>query len=71
MRHTSDAWWQIRKLYEPVLRSVFGPDWDYPVLEVVMWFDPDTPFPEILCFARHPHEVPAQAFGVHIWNGRQ
>lgn len=41
---TSDAWWQLRHLYEPVIRKVYA----RPIAVVVVCksFDPAVPFPE-------------------------
>jgi len=42
---TSDAWWQLRKLYEPVVRAAFSPK--HVVLVVICkHFDPSVAFPE-------------------------
>lgn len=46
LKHTAEAWWQLRQLYIPVLRNVLGPSWSFIPVEVVKWFDPDTKFPE-------------------------
>jgi len=71
LKHTSDAWWQTRKLYEPVVRYVFGPDWNYSICEVVRWFDPDTAFPERFSFTKDPFAVPTGRLAVHLWGGRR
>jgi hypothetical protein len=44
-RFTSDAWWQLRKLYEPVVRAAFSPK---TLLSVIICrsFDPSVAFPE-------------------------
>lgn len=72
LQHTSDAWWQVRQLYAPVLRALFGSDlFDFAALEVVKWFDPATRFPEH--FERVPDPLSfasRDAFGVHIYSGR-
>lgn len=66
-QHTSDAWWQVKHLYAPVLRAMFPEHlWELDYCEVVKWYDPATPFPEKTVLAqeismRHP------AFKVHIW----
>ena len=70
LKHTSDAWYQTRQLYEPVVKRVFGPEWNYSICEIVRWFDPDTNFPERFSFAKHPHEVPVGRFAVHLWSGK-
>lgn len=66
-QHTSDAWWQVRQLYQPVLEQIFPKNlWEYDACEVVKWYDPVTLFPERVVLAqevcmKHP------AFKVHIW----
>ena len=66
-QHTSDAWWQVRHLYQPVLQAMFPEKlWSFDACEIVKWYDPDTRFPEKLVLAqeismKHP------AFKVHIW----
>lgn len=66
-QHTSDAWWQLRKLYLPVVSTAFGFDWEYSVCEVVKWYDPSTAFPERVKMAKCPSIVRPGEFGVHIW----
>lgn len=66
-QHTSDAWYQVKELYLPVLQVMFpSPLWTFDFCEVVKWYDPDTAFPEKVVLAqevsmRHP------SFKVHIW----
>jgi len=66
-QHTSDAWWQVRHLYQPVLEAMFPPRlWTFDACEVVKWYDPATLFPERTVLAqdigmKHSH------FKVHIW----
>lgn len=66
-QHTSDAWWQVRQLYQPVLEQIFPRNlWEYDACEIVKWYDPATLFPERTVLAqevcmRHP------AFKIHIW----
>ena len=68
LRHTPDAWWQLRKLYEPVVQALFGAaHWRFSCVEVCRWFDPHTPFPEAIVNAAYPTVVPPNRFGVHIW----
>lgn len=73
LSHTPQAWWQTRKLYEPVVRHLFhNAPWRYSVLEFVKWFDADTAFPEPLRFVRDLtfSHIKPEAFHLHIWNGR-
>lgn len=66
LRHTSNAWWQVRRLYEPVLAHLFGPHWTIIPIEVVRWYDGTTPFPEPLGLSRDPRGLSSGRFGVHI-----
>lgn len=64
--HTGEAWWKLQKLYLPVVRQVFGPDWKYTCLEVVRYYESDELFPYAkLC--EIPHLCPPlPSTGVHI-----
>lgn len=65
-QHTSDAWWQLRMLYEPVVRKLFSEElWDFSLCEVVKWYDPSTKFPERVELV--PDIGMAKSFGVHIF----
>lgn len=66
-QHTTDAWWQLRCLYEPVLRVIFPASlWKFEVCEVVKWYDPAVVFPEKTVLAQEM-AMPHSAFKVHIW----
>lgn len=47
LRHTDKAWWQLRHKYGPILQHVY-PWMDLAYCEVVQWFDPSIPFPEMV-----------------------
>lgn len=65
--HTSDAWWQVRRLYTPVLQRIFPPAlWEYQACEIVKWYDPATKFPEPVELASEL-DRPSRKFKVHIW----
>ncbi len=70
-QHTSDAWWQLRKLYEPVLRTLFPTHlWEIRVLEVVKWYDKAVSYPEPTVLLKTPDlakETQLGYTGVHIW----
>ena len=68
-QHTSDAWWQLRQLYEPVVGFLFPHDrWELRVCEVVKWYDPATLFPERVRMIPEIHSLQSsKEFGVHIW----
>ena len=44
-QHTSDAWFQLRQLYLPVVKAAY-PGWTFGLVEVVHYFDPSTLWPE-------------------------
>lgn len=66
-QHVELAWWQTRKLYSPVLRSMFPEAlWKIEVCEVVKWYDPAVSFPEKVILA-YDVDIPHSGFKVHIW----
>lgn len=66
-QHTTDAWWQIRHLYGPVLRHIFPAHlWKLEACEVVKWFDCSVQFPERVVLANEI-SMPNDAFKVHIY----
>ena len=72
LKHTSDAWWQVRRLYLPLVQSIFGEEWDYIAVEVAKWFDPHTKFPEWFEFADSIEKfstLSPKTFHLHLWNG--
>lgn len=64
-QHTTNAWWQLEHLYEPIIRALF-PDWDVAKLEVVKWYDPDVNFPRFK-FCANIDTLKNGELGVHIW----
>ena len=44
-QHMPEAWWQLRKKYEPILRTIY-PETKILLLEICRSLDPSTPFPE-------------------------
>ena len=67
IRHCAEAWWQVRRLYEPVVQCIFGADcFEYAAVEVVRWYDPHTHFPESFTLVNNPATVDPTRFGVHI-----
>jgi hypothetical protein len=70
LQHTSAAWWQIRQLYEPVLRRIYT-NYTFSAMEIVKWLDPQTPFPETFFYAESVFDQNSEAkFGVHIFDPR-
>jgi hypothetical protein len=70
LKHTTDAWWQLRRLYEPLIRYIFGEtQWHFAVCEVVRWYDPAIRVPEQVTFIDDPRRLFANAYGIHIFDG--
>lgn len=66
-QHTSDAWWQVERLYKPVLRKLFNDEWKFDACEVVKWYDGTVPYPCRVMLCEDVSRVPPEAFGVHIY----
>ena len=70
--HTARAWWQLRRMYEPLLRAYTlqtnDANWTIEVCEVTKWYDPQVDFPEPVTLVRDPSSIPKGKFGVHIWS---
>ena len=71
LKHTEQAYWQLRNLYLPVLSLIFPPRlWELVPCEVVKWFDPSTSFPVPIQLCREPsYATRGRKFHVHVWNG--
>ena len=72
LKHTANAWWQVRGLYEPLVRAFYGDAWRYRAFEIMHWFDATVPFPETIKMTQDPAQIadPAFApdhFGVCWW----
>lgn len=78
VHHTPDSFFQLRELYEPVLRKYFAGDiHNYMVIEVVRNFDPATPYPcrtqvlgavDIEDYLSMPQ--PTNEVGVWVWKDK-
>jgi hypothetical protein len=66
LSHTQNAWWGLRRLYEPLIRFLFGPSWGYAVCEVTRYYDPAVRWPEKLNMVRDPSYLRRNEFGVMI-----
>lgn len=69
LHHTAQAWWQLERLYRPVLETIFLPGaWKMSSLELVRFYDPMTPFPERPAMIPDVLMSEPGRFAVHIWN---
>jgi hypothetical protein len=70
-QHTSDAWWQLKHLYQPVL-AVALPGFTLSLVEVVHWFDPLVAWPEQPQLIPQLSSSPSNGtVAVHICNPRR
>lgn len=66
-QHTADAWWQLRKLYQPVLEKLKP----VRVVEICHIYDPATPFPEPVQLSLDlAAQFDRDIFGVIRWTNR-
>lgn len=67
--HTELAWWQLFRLYLPVLERLFdGYGYEFRCVEVCKWFDPAVRCPVQPRLREHLEDVKAGEFAVHIFN---
>ena len=67
---TSDAWWQLKWLYLPVLEKLLqGP---IGLIQICRWYDPASLFPEKYDLTKDPFKIPhADRVAVHIWDAKR
>lgn len=65
-KHCADAWFQLWRLYIPVLEHLYGKS--FCGVEVVKWLDPAVQFPERYIMLKEPFKPQAGVTGVHVWN---
>jgi hypothetical protein len=66
LQHMPEAWWQLRKLYEPVLKHIYGSR-VVACVEMVKHYDSGMPFPEAVNVIDDLHDVNPDKFGVFRW----
>lgn len=69
-QHMPEAWWQLRRLYEPVVRKLFL-NTPVAVLEICRVYDPSMPFPEKVTLVDNYEKFTREAgdgeLGVYRW----
>jgi len=66
-QHCADAWFQMNRLYAPVLRMIFPErDWRFATCEIVKWFDCAIQVPEPPKLRDSPLRVKPGEFAVFI-----
>lgn len=63
--HTEDAWWQLKRLYEPLLSAIYG-ERLLRCVEVCRSYDPTTSFPSHR-LVTSLHALPETEVGVIQW----
>lgn len=67
-QHTDIAWWQLFRLYRPVMERLFsGRGFSMRCLEICKWYDPATVTPQKPTLCKTVEAVQPGEFGVHIW----
>lgn len=67
IKHSILAWWQLRHLYEPLLRFIFGShNWSYSCCEIVRWHDPAIALPETPAFVESPRALRPGEYGIML-----
>ena len=66
LRWTADAWWQVQRLYTPVLRRVFGPDWTLIPLVIAKSYDPAVRIVESVKLCDDVFDVSPSLFNVMV-----
>ena len=66
LSHTERAWWQLTRLYAPLLRELF-PTLTIRGVEICRSYDPNVVFPEPQHFIQSLHALPPRGVGVLQW----
>lgn len=69
LQHCYEAYVQLRKLYEPVLRFMF-PQYAFAAVELVQWHDAHVVFPEKYYYEEKLANAEKGRLALHIWNPR-
>lgn len=67
LRHTERAYWQLERLYKPVLRALAVPGSHVLTVEICRSYDPDEPFPDAHRLVTSLHRLPQDSTGVLQW----
>lgn len=70
LQHTNDSWQQLRLLYEPVLRKIYGNGKDFALVEICKWYDPHTYYAESFYYCEDVLAAEVGKLGMHIYKPR-
>lgn len=68
LKHTPDAWWQLRHKYAPIVSAWLEGTYEVEVCEMVQWYDGQASFPEHVLLTPRPETLTQGVFGVFIWH---
>lgn len=68
--HTIDAWWQLRRLYEPLIRALIFSPVEVLVVEMCRSFDPAVLLPEDPLLIYDLKDLQPDRFNVFRWDPR-
>jgi len=65
--HCAESYFQLVDKYLPLVEKLFGTeDWEFPLVEVVKWYDRDTSYPSSVRLRSAIDECTPSEIGVHI-----
>ena len=67
LTHTERAWWQLERLYTPVIRAMVGPAPRILRVEICRSYDPAVVFPSPARLVTSLHRLPLDGVGVLQW----
>jgi hypothetical protein len=67
LRHTERAWWQLSRLYVPLLRTMVVPGTRIFAVEICRSYDPSEYFPGPHALVTSLHKLPLDRIGVVQW----
>lgn len=67
LRHCERAWWQLERVYKPILRTLALPGTPVQCVEIVRSYDPDETFPGPHTVVTSLHRLPPVSIGVLQW----
>ncbi len=67
LTHTERAWWQLQKLYQPLLSQLVTPGTPIHTVEICRSYDPDVKFPGPHAVTQSLHRLSPHSTGILHW----
>lgn len=64
--HCVESYFQLVDKYLPLVKALFGKDWEFPLITVVKWYDRDTGYPADIRLCKDIEQCDTREIGVHI-----